>query len=240
MSKGKKRTALFSKSRDAAHYTEYSLHAYVGILCNSCWIGEHIDSLTAQKVASRAFQAVTDYQFGKHGKPRFKRKGWMSSLEGKNNESGIRWRDDHVEWTDLSLPCIFDRKDKFGVQAHALNHDVKYVRLVKKTICGNTRWFAQLILRGTAKIKRENQIGFESVGLDIGPSTAAVVGDTNAWLLQFRPEVEIPYKRIKLIQRKMARSLISTNPDNYNKNGTVKLFGKKQWAFSTQYSDSKG
>ena len=158
----------------------------------------------------------------------------MSSLEGKNNKSGILWRTDHIEWTGLSLPCLFDRKDKFGAQAHALSHDVKYVRLVKKIIRGNTRWFAQLILRGTAKIKRENQIGAELVGLDIGPSIAAIVGDTNAWLLAFCPEVEVPYKRMKLIQRKMARSLISTNPDNYNENGTVKP-GKKQWVFSTQY-----
>jgi transposase len=158
----------------------------------------------------------------------------MSSLEGKNNASGIKWRDDHIEWSGLSLPCIFDRKDKFGVQAHALNHDVKYVRLVKKTICGNTQWSAQLVLRGTAKIKRENQIGAETVGLDIGPSSTAVVGDADAWLLEFCPEVEIPYKRIKLIQRKMARSLISTNPDNYNENGTVKP-GKKRWVFSAKY-----
>ena len=105
---------------------------------------------------------------------------------------------------------------------------------LRKTIRGNTRWFAQLILCGTAKIKRENQIGAELVGLDIGPSTAAIVGDTDALLLAFCPEVEVPYKRMKLIQRKMARSLISTNPDNYNENGTVKP-GKKQWVFSTQY-----
>ncbi len=158
----------------------------------------------------------------------------MSSLEGKNNKSGIRWCDDHVEWTGLSLRCFFDSKDKFGVQAHALSHDVKYVRLAKKTIRGNTRWFAQLVLKGTAKIKRENQIGTETVGLDIGPSTAAIVGDTDALLLEFCPEVEIPYKRIKTVQRKMARSLRATNPNNYNDDGTIKA-GKKQWIFSTQY-----
>jgi putative transposase len=234
MTKGKKRNPLFSKSRDAANYTEYSLHNYVGILRNSCWIGEHIDSLTAQKVATRAFQAVEDYQFGKHVKPRFKRKGWMSSLEGKNNKSGILWRTDHIEWSGLSIPCIFDLNDKFGVQAHALNHDVKYVRLVKKTIRGNTRWFAQLVLKGTAKIKRENQIGAETVGLDIGPSTVAVVSDSDAMLLEFCPEVEIPYKQIRITQRKMARSLRANNPDNYSENGTFRP-GKKQWVFSTQY-----
>jgi putative transposase len=158
----------------------------------------------------------------------------MSSLEGKNNKSGIRWCDDHIEWSGLSLRCLFDHKDKFGVQAHALSHDVKYVRLVKKIICGNHRWFAQLVLKGTAKIKRENQIGAESIGLDIGPSTVAIVGDTDARLIEFCPEVEIPYNQIRLTQRKMARSLRATNPDNYNDDGTVKT-GKKQWVFSPKY-----
>ena len=158
----------------------------------------------------------------------------MSSVEGKNNASGIRWCDDHVEWSGLNLSCLFDHKDKFGVQAHTLSHEVKYVRLVKKTIRGNPRWFAQLVLKGTAKVKRENQIGTETVGLDIGPSTGAIVGDTDARLVEFCPEVEIPYKQIRVVQRKMDRSLRATNPDNYNENGTIKS-GKKQWVFSAQY-----
>ena len=32
-----------------------------------CLIGEHINSLTAQKIASRAYDAVIDYEFGKRG-----------------------------------------------------------------------------------------------------------------------------------------------------------------------------
>ena len=236
--KSRLRTKMFKTARNIAEYTEYHLHDYVGSLRNSCWIGDHIDSLAAQKIATRSFNAVADYEFGKHGKPRFKRRGWMSSLEGKNNKSGIRWCDDHVEWSGLSLTCVFDKKDKFGVQAHALSHDVKYVRLVKKTICGNACWFAQLVLKGTARIKRENMIGTETVGLDIGPSTGAIVSDTDALLVAFCPEVEIPYKQIRVVQRKMARSLRAANPDNYNEDGTTKTGagkGKKRWIFSAQY-----
>jgi putative transposase len=214
--KSKLRARMFRTARNQANYDEYSLHEYLGVLRNSCWISDHIDSLTAQKLATRAYNAVTDCEFGKHGKPRFKRRGWMSSLEGKNNASGIRWCDDNGERSGLSLNCLFDHKDKFGVQAHALGHEVKYVRLVKKTIRGNPRWFAQPVLKGTAKVKRENEIGTGTVGLDIGPSTGAIVGDTDARLVEFCLEVEIPYKQIRVVQRKMDRSLRATNPDNYN------------------------
>jgi putative transposase len=158
----------------------------------------------------------------------------MSSLEGKNNKSGIRWCDDHIEWTGLDLDVIFDLKDKHGIQAHALSQDVKYCRIVKKIIRGKDRWFAQLVLRGTPKIKQMHTIGTESVGMDIGPSTAAVVSDTDAELIPFCPEIEVPARNMRLIQRKMARSLRATNPDNYDKDGKVKP-GTKQWVFSARY-----
>jgi len=49
-----------------------------------------------------------------------------------------------------------------------------------------------LVLSGVPKIKAKNVIGCEAVGLDIGPSTIAVVGDTDAYLLEFCPEVDKP------------------------------------------------
>ncbi len=57
---------------------------------------EHIDALTANKLASRAFNAVNLTVVGKAKKVRFKRYGEITSLEGKDNSSGIRWRQDHV------------------------------------------------------------------------------------------------------------------------------------------------
>ena len=234
MPHGKARTAAFQTINERFEYSEYSLHKYAAKVCRACWIGDHIDSLTAQKLASRAFIAVKEYQFGKRGKPRFKRYGWMSSLEGKNNTSGIRWRDGRVKWNGLDLRCVFDRKDKHGIQAHALSQTVKYCRLVRKVIRGNALWFVQLVLSGSPKIKAKNVIGRETVGLDIGPSTIAVVGDTDARLLEFCPEVDVRHKQIRSLQRKMNRSLRATNPDNYERKGTVRA-GKKTWHRSRSY-----
>jgi len=234
MPHGKARKAAFQTINERFEYGEYSLHKYAAKVCHACWIGDHLDSLTAQKLATRAFTAVKEYQFGKRGKPRFKRYGWMSSLEGKNNASGIKWRDGRVKWNGLDLRCVLDRKDKHGIQAHALSQTVKYCRLVRKVIRGNTCWFVQLILSGAPKIKAKNAIGCEAVGLDIGPSTIAVVGDTDACLLLFCPEVDVRHKQIRSLQRKMDRSHRATNPDNYYRNGTVRP-GKKTWHRSRSY-----
>jgi hypothetical protein len=53
--KSKLRAKMFKAARNQANHTEYSLHGYVGVLHNSCWIGDHIDSLTAQKLATGLF-----------------------------------------------------------------------------------------------------------------------------------------------------------------------------------------
>jgi hypothetical protein len=72
------------------------------------------------------------------------------------------------------------------------------------------------------------------VGIDIGPSTIAVVSDKQAQLQQFASELEFEAARIRRLQRKMYRSRRATNPGNHNPNGTVKK-AKKKWNNSKTY-----
>ena len=97
-----------------------------------------------QKIATRAFAAVKQHAYGGRGRPRFKRFGWLSSVEGKSNASCIRWRDGHVIWSGLKLEPLFDRKDKDGLEAHALSSRVKFLRLVKRIVHGKPSWSVQL------------------------------------------------------------------------------------------------
>ena len=122
------RAQAFRQAHAAVGFREYDLHAYAAQF-NHCWIGEHLDINTIQKLATRAFQAVQQYAFGRRGQPRFKGRHQMDSVEGKTNGSGIRWRDDRVEWLGLLLPALIDRTDP--VIAHGLRSRVKFVRLVR-------------------------------------------------------------------------------------------------------------
>ena len=235
LSKGKKeRTDAFKACRKTHSFYGYDLHAYAGTTAKACWIGDHLDAFTIQKIASRAFDAVANYAFGKRGRPRFKRWNQITSIEGKSNTAGIRWRDDHVLWSGLSLQPIFDFKDPHGVEAHALGCKVKFVRLVKRTISGTVRWAAQLMLEGAPHQKAKNVISDSESALDIGPSTVAGVGDADAFLTQFCDEVIQPWKEIKCAQRAQDRSRRATNPANYNPNGTVKK-GSCKWHRSNRY-----
>jgi len=240
--------ALFNEAAELYKFREYDLHSYVKHLRSETWLSEHIDSATAQKLATRAFNAVKEYSVGARGKPRFRSINRFSSVEGKSNASGIRWQDGRVKWKGLELSVKFDKKDKHGLESHALSCPTKYVRLVRRTTKGDSIWYVQLVQEGTPYIKDKNKPGNEVVGLDIGPSTIAVVSNTTASLQAFCPDVEDYSKTIKKLQRKMSRSRRAMNPDNFEadsieanangrkckKQGKVKK-GAKKWVRSKTY-----
>ncbi len=232
--KGKERNEAFNLCRNKHGFQEYALHPFASATCKACWIGEHLDAFTIQKIASRAFGAVQQCAYGGRGRPRFKGKGWFTSVEGKSNASGIRWRDGHVLWNGLKLEPLFNHKDKYGVEGHAFSCRVKYLRLVKRSIGGHLRWSVQLILEGTPHQKEKNIISDKECGLDIGPSTIAAVGEDDAFLSQFCDEVVQPWKDLKREQRAQDRSRRATNPNNYNEDGTVKK-GSRKWHKSNRY-----
>lgn len=217
--KNPQRKVLFKKTRDFYQFSEYALHSYSTKLRHS-WIGDHLDSNTVQKLATRAYKAVEKVLFGKAKKVRFKGKNQFDSVEGKSNKTGIRWKGDSVEWSGLKLEALITSNDP--VILHGLNSKVKYVRLVRRKVSEKNRFYAQLICQGSPFVKPKNTLGTEVVGLDLGPSTIAIVSDTDAHLKEFASLLDFEAANIRRLQRKMDRSRRANNPGNFNPNGTVK------------------
>ena len=214
--KSKERSQLFQRTLKFYDFSEYSLHVFVKETAKKSNLNERIDSQVAQKLATRAFQAVDAYAKGKHKKPRFKRIGQFASLEGKSNVTGIRFKNGNVIWNGLVLKPIYDRKDTHGVEAHALGHRVKYVRIVRRKIRGEICFYAQLILKGSPLVKKKNSLGKnKTVGLDLGPSSIAIVSETTACLMPLS-ELREQDKKIKKLQKALDRSRRGSNPDHYN------------------------
>jgi exonuclease VII large subunit len=105
----KERTEAFKALNDKFGFSEYALHLYSTKIRNS-WIGNHIDSTTAQKITTRAFKAVQRVAFGQAKRVRFKGKNQFKSVEGKTNTTGIRYNEQigHVLWKGLKLKCIIN------------------------------------------------------------------------------------------------------------------------------------
>ena len=212
----KARASVFREANAVIGFREYDLHAYAKRF-NHCWLGEHLDINTIQKLATRAFKAVQQHSFGKRGRPRFKGRNQMDSVEGKSNASGIRWRETRVEWLGLKLEAIVDQDD--SVIAHGLAARVKYARIVRRKIRGRNRFYVQLVCEGKPYQKPKNYLGEGDVGLDLGPSTVATVAEQEAFLAQFCDELVPRQKEIRRLQRQIDRQRRANNPDCYDGKG---------------------
>src|ERR1700719_1490453 len=86
------RKETFSRLRQAYGFSEYALHKFAKE-ANCSWIADHIDSVMAQTLATRAYQAVNRMCLGKAKKVRFRSKGrGLDSVENKRNDTGLRFR----------------------------------------------------------------------------------------------------------------------------------------------------
>jgi hypothetical protein len=224
------RKALFAQARSQHAFSEYALHAYAQQFGQS-WLGDHLDSLTLQKLASRAYGAANRLLVGKTRRVRFKGRQQLDTVEGKTNTSGIRWCGDRVEWKGLVLQALLDPRDQ--VQVHGLAAPVKYVRLVRRKLGEHHRFSAQLVCQGVPWQKPHHQLGSGIVGLDLGPSAIAVVAEQQALLQPFCPEVAPDAKALRRLERKLDRQRRANHPANYDDKGRVKK-GTKHWQVSTR------
>jgi len=232
----KERSATFRKVCTEYSFTSASLSAFGTNCKNRAGWDNRLGAHETQKIAERAFASVELYGYGKRGKPRFKgTKRPLHSIESKTNATGIRWKRDtgSVEWNGVTLPAMLapDGRDRY--QEEALGRATKYCRILWRTLNGKRRWYVQLMQEGLPPVKQYIPSG--ETGLDVGPSTIAIVSEQAAELVSFCPSVKQPWKSIRKIQRAMDRSRRATNPDCYNADGTFKK-GKRLKVFSGRYT----
>jgi hypothetical protein len=145
----------------------------------------------AQTLATRAYQAVNRVCLGKAKKVRFRSKGrGITSLENKRNNTGLRFVLQHPDegnqgwlvWGKDRIPSLIDWNDP--VVKHGLDHRIKYARLVRRKASSprakgadtlGYRYAVQLVLEGIPCQKSKNRPGSDLIGLDLGPSTIAIV-----------------------------------------------------------------
>ena len=98
----------------------------------------------------------------------------------------------------------------------------------------------QLVLEGHAAISpRYEDVGKDIIGLDIGPSTLAMVPQEGAAdLVTFCEELAPTTRKKRQLQRKMDRQRRANNPDNYDQHGRVKK-GRRRWKESKRYQATR-
>ena len=237
MPKGKTRTAAFKDCNTHFDFSEYALHSVATAHKNASGFADRLGAHETQKIGTRVWKAVSEYAFGTYGRPRFKgRQRPLHSLEGKNNVAGIRWNRDTgcVTWNKLVLLVKLPTQHQDSYLHEALAAETKYCRIAWRIENGVRRWFVQLIQSGVAPAKYDFLSSGQIVGIDVGPSTIAIVGDEAVALESFAPGVAQPWQTQRRLQRALDRSRRANNPSNYNKNGTAKK-GRRPWVQSRRY-----
>ena len=200
----KERAAAFAAARAAAGFTSAAISAF-GTRCKNeaKWndgrartdarVGAH----ECQLIAQQAFSALEMYAFGKRGRPRFKGKGRpLHSLQGKSADSGIYWNPGTacLEWGALRLRAKLPPLRKDPWLERALARRTKFARIVWRQVKGRRRWFVQLAQEGFSP-QKYHTVKDATVGLDVGPSTLAVVSDRAAALCLWRRKSNSPGRR---------------------------------------------
>ncbi len=194
---------------------------------------KYIDSLTTQKIATAVWQSVETVLYRKGRSVHFQKLEQLCSLEGKNNASGIRYRNGRITWLGLSIQVQLRKGD--GYAREALCNRVKYCRIVRKPMGESYHYYAQLILEGLPPKKHKYMKGGD-VGIDPGTSSEAVVSDNGCLLAELGAGQRPIQKHAVRLSRKLDRSRRAMNPENYKPNGTMKSRKEcKPWIKSRSY-----
>lgn len=211
--------------------SEYSFHNNIKNIQKH--FKENIDAFTAQKIASELWKSYQKFFYGNGKKVYYKRYGELNSLEGKNNKTSIRIKEDMLYWNGLKIPVMIDYNNDY--EYHAMKCDICYCRIVRKYIRKKYKFYLQIVLKGNPPTKMDKTgkskrcLGNGDVGLDIGTQTIAISSQSEVKLLELADNVQnIENKKQKLL-RKMDRSRRKTNPNHYNKNGTMKKQRGEIW-----------
>ena len=122
-----------------------------------------------------------------------------------------------------------------------------YATLVPKLIRGKYRVYLHLTIEGKAKPKYDrfgnprHKFGKGIIGADIGTQTVAYTSNTEVGLKNLSERgnsIQKSERLERLYYRAMDRSRRTTNPQNYNDDGTVKK-GHKTWKHSNHYKKLK-
>ena len=195
-----------------------------------------LDSNSVAKIAAKVWESCEKHFFGNGKSIHHRAYLNIRSIEGKSNKTGIRFCGNKILWNKLSMSVTIPYNDAYAMEA--LQHRVKYCRIYRIPINGRFHYYVDLILEGIPPKKHFQGTGRS--GIDLGPSTVAVITDYEATLTELADtDINNRYEqRIADISRRMDISKRLSNPSNYNADGTP-IKGKHDWTFTKTYKKLK-
>ncbi|MHB8288199.1 MAG: nuclease/transposase family protein [Acidimicrobiales bacterium] len=171
-------------------FTADAMRSY-GSRLRKAWVRDHVGAQEAQRLATRAFDAVNRWSLGKGGKPRFKNASrGLRSLECSDKYGDIQpvLDDGHliaVRWSKMVIPVEplpkhpTSRHDRDAAAERArlesliASGGLIQTRIVRNMIRGRPSLRAQFVVDGRPPMRHETGTG--TISADVGPSIMSVV-----------------------------------------------------------------
>jgi len=223
--------------------TQYQLEAFIKVMRKP--LSKYISSNVGQRIAAAVAKGVESVLYSDGNTLHFKKWDDINSFEGKDNGNGIRFDGKCVYIMQyrnrggIAVPIVLPKNKSsqhYIYETTCLCDKTKYCRIVRRRFNNGWHYYLQLIQEGAPPTKNTNVAG--CVGIDIGTSTVAVVSETECVLKSLGEGIDVIEKEMRLLQRKMDRSKRTSNPGNYNPDGTIKK-GRKKWIYSKNYRKLK-
>lgn len=225
--KGKERTDLIKEYG----LTKFQLFGYSKIIGKK--YKKHLDSKIIQCISKRAYTSVDKVLYGGGKYIHFKKFGDLDTIEIDTNINRLRYENGIVYFNGHKIK-VRNNSLNNPYNKQAMKGNIKYCRIKKLSFNTGYHYYIQLIMEGNPPTK-SRKIGNGDVGIDIGTSTIAVSSQKEVILKELAPLNNKYIKEIKSLQQKMDRSKRTSNPDNYNDDGTIKKGIKLKWVFSKSY-----
>ncbi len=221
--------------------TEFQIEAYAKGVRN--YFRGQINSQITQRLAHRVYESLSKLLYGTATRMHYCRSEDFSSIEGKSNQTGIRFFGDTVFYKKMQFKAVVHHEDPYIQQA--LGCRVKYCRIKRLMIRGKYKFYVQLILEGDPPIKirstgeLKRPLGTGRIGLDIGTQTLAIYAKDTVRLVELADRVQSIERELRRINRAMDRSRRANNPQFFAEDGTYirRKNGepRREWKNSNHY-----
>ena len=194
---------------------------------------QHLSTSELQVITENAYQTLSQVIFYKTKPEKLKFRSKYSlehSFRNRVNNTGTRLIESknpnvayrlyiHKKSTFIDIPVSAFTEYQ---QVQLLRADkIKYVQIISKTIRGKQIFYLHIVCQGIPVSKLQKGEGV--VGIDPGISTVAYVSKDSCELVDLVPKDFARKERlIQNFSRKIERSRRLSNPEAYNKNGTIK------------------
>lgn len=210
----------------------------------------NLDSTTAACIGNKVYAAWQRRLFGSGEKLHFHKYGTVNSLSGKRNDTGIMVKMNHSSkhWSGEETALVYNGleipikvQDSY-YETECFEHEIAFNRIVRRKIGNKERYFVQIVFRGTAPMKVNEEtgevlhpMGKGIVAIAIDSEKLAVVSPNGSEVISLNKDHMNHSEQIAEIQRKIDASRRATNPENFNEDGTVKSGIKLTWKKSKRY-----